>query len=416
LALRSFWYSRLRRRWPVVILIALLALMAANYGIATTAIGENDFLPYWTAGRAWLSEGTNPYDPSVSTEAQTMIYGRPAIEEAGEALALNLYPLWAMILYVPLSLLPYPLAFAMWLTWLEVGLPLVVWLSVQLARWKAPARILAGMMVFAIFSYHGLQAIVAGQFAIIEALLVVAGLLAIQRGMDIQGGILLALSLIKPHLTLFLLVFVILWAVSKRRWPLLVSASTAPLLLLGLSFLLSRDWMLMWLRSLVTFMNSTDARPPLIAAGSGAGAAGLGIAWGLFAALAVYMVAEWFRALGKEDHWFQWTAALTLVITSLITVRTTTTNMVLLIPALVLIFKVWLDRSRSEGIRSALIAGGLLMAGLWVLYLLTLARAEEHLILSFPVPVFAMIGLLWSRWWTTSGPGVLVQSDMFAWD
>ncbi len=412
----SSWFLRIRPSLPLLVLVALLGLGAANFGFATSALGGNDFLPCWMAARMWLSERISPYHPTVSEEAQKMIYGRQANPEDGETLALCLYPLWAILLFVPLSIVPYPLALAIWMTLLELGLPLLVWMGVRLMRWRAPPRILAGMMVFAILFYHGVRAIMTGQFAIVEAILVFGALLAIQRGQDTLGGALLGMSLIKPHLSSFLLLFVILWSISMRRWRLLLSAVLSPLLLVGFSFLLSRDWMLMWLRSLVTFTQSIDVRPPLIIVSWNLGVVGFWIGVGLLVALVLYMLVAWFRALGQADHWFQWTATLTLVITTLITVRTTTANLVLLIPALVLILKVWLDRKKGAGTLAALGVAGGVLAGVWALYFLTAGQLSESPYLSLPLPLLTLIGSLWSRWWITSGPGVLVHSESLSWD
>jgi hypothetical protein len=345
-----------------------------------------------------------------------MIYGRPAIAEAGETLALCPYPLWAMVFYVPLSVIPYPLALAFWMTFLELGLPLLVWMGTRLMRWRAPPRALAGMMVCAILFYHGLRAIVTGQFAIVEAILIFGALLAIQRKQDVLAGTLLGFALTKPHLAAFLLLFVGLWSISKRRWRLLASSILSPVLLAGLSFLVSRDWMLMWLRSLVTFTQSMDTRPALIITGGSLGLAGFWVGLGLIVALALYMLVQWFSALGQEDHWFQWTAALTLLITILITVRTTTANMVLLIPALILILKVWLDRKKRAGIMPALALVGSAFAGVWLLFFLTAGQLSESPLLFLPLPMLTLVGLLWSRWWTTRGPGVLVHSETLSWE
>jgi len=414
--LNSPWFLRNKRLLPLIIIVAVLSLGVANFSFAARAIGGNDFLPPWMAARMWISERVNPYHPSVSVEAQEIIYGRPANVEDGETLALFLYPLWAMLFYVPFSIAPYPLALAIWMTLLELGLPLLIWMGVRLNRWRAPPRILAGMMIFSIFCYHGMRAIVSGQFAIVETILITGALLAIQRRQDILGGALLALSLVKPHLSILLILFVILWAISMRRWRLLVSTVLWPLLFVAFSYLFARDWMLLWLRSLVTLLDSTDVRPPLIQIGWNMGAVGFWTGIGMLVALVVSMVWEWFRALGKDDHWFQWTAGLTLVITSLVNFRTTTADFVLLIPALVLMLKVWLERKKSAGILPALLVAGSMLVGIWVLYIATASQPLENPYLFLPLPLLALIGLFWSRWWTTSGPGVLMHSEKLSWD
>jgi hypothetical protein len=414
--LRARRISQLPRIFPYLIIALFIALGVANYQFAVRALGGNDFLPGWVAAREWLSEGINPYEPSVSQTAQEMIFGRPANLENGETQALFLYPLWAMIVYVPLSLLAYPLALAIWMTLLELGLLLVVWMGTKLIRWRVSPRLLAVMMVSPILCYHGFRSIVSGQFAVIEMLLITSALLAIQSDRDVLGGALLALTLIKPQLSLLLLFFVILWSISMRRWWLLTTSLVTPLLLLGISVLVSRGWILWWLRSIVRFVEYIDVRPPIMATVGEIPRFGSWVALGLMLVLVMLMVVEWFRALGKKDHWFQWTASLTLVITSLISFRTTTANLVLLIPALLMILKVWLERKKESGIRTAWIVVGLFMAGIWLLFFLTTHGQQENVLLFLPFPLFALVGLMWSRWWITSGPGVLIETEKQAWD
>jgi len=407
---------RIRRLQPFLIALALLVLISANFGFALQAIGDNEFLPGWVAARGWITSGISPYDPSVAVEAQEMIYGRPANPEDGESLALFLYPLWAMLFYVPLSLAPYPLALALWMTILELGLPFIVWMWARLMRWRVSPQVLIGMMLFSIFSYHSMRAIVTGQFAVIEATLMVGALLAIQDRRDILGGALLALALVKPQFAIPLVLFVILWAISMQRWRLLAVTVLSPLLLLGLAVLLSRNWLLMWLRSLSTYAQTVDFLPPILKIGVDLGAAGFWIGLGISVAMTIYMVVEWWLALEKEERWFQWTAALTLVVTSLITVRTTSANLVLIIPALVFIFKIWMDRSKGRGSLSAFVFGMLIMIGVWGLYFLTSGQISENPYIFLPLPLVALLGLLWTRWWVVRGPSSLVDSELLTWD
>jgi hypothetical protein len=413
--LRALRFLQFRRMVPVFIVLMLLALGIANYQFAVRALGGNDFLPGWVAARQWLTEGLDPYEPAVSQEAQEMIYGRPANPEDGETQALFLYPLWAMILYVPLSLLPYPLALALWMTILELGLPFLMWLGTRFFRWKPSQRTLVVVMVFPIVCYHSIRAIVIGQFAVVEMLLIVASLLAIQHRRDVLGGALLALTLIKPQISLPLMLFIILWSISASRWRLLVTTILVPILLLGISLLVNRDWILWWLRSIVRYVEYVDIRPPILAIGANLSSIGFWVALVLLVVLVVFMILQWFKALDQRDHWFQWTTALTLVITSLITLRTTTANLVLNIPALILILKVWLDRNKEAGTRTAWIAASVLMAIIWLLFFVTMQGQHEHPILYLPLPLFALIGLMWSRWWITSGPGAMMDGEPLIW-
>jgi len=115
--------------------------------------------------------------------------------------------------------------------------------------------------------------------------------------------------------------------------------------------------------------------------------------------LLAYLIWEWLQSFGKDDRWFQWTAAMTLTITNLIALRTATTNFVVLFPALVLIFALWHERWGKAGSVAILLAILCLLIGLWALFLITLEGNLESPAMYVPLPVLVLAGLWWSRWW-----------------
>lgn len=402
--------------WVAFLLLLALAgaLTAANYRYALEMPGGNDFLPRWVGAHKWLTEGINPYDPRVSLAAQEMIYGRPADRQRGEDVAHFVYPLPAMIFFAPFGLLPYPVARAAWMTLLELGLPLLAVLGVRLARWKPSTSLLAGVMLFSTLWYHGVRAVMVGQFAIIEALLLTGALLAVQRRRDVWAGLLLSLSLAKPQMAFLLVPYVLLWSVSARRWGLLVSGLGFSSALGGLAMLIIPDWPILWLRQVVDYPGYTALGSPVSIAASvlerGADAVTAAATLGL----ALYLIVEWWLSLGGDDRRFQWAAQLTLVITNLIALRTATTNYVVLLPALCLVAGVWQERwGRRVAVflLAALLALGV---GVWALFLLTVEGNVESALLYLPTPALTLVGLWWVRWWARRGPLLPVEGGVEA--
>jgi len=383
----------------VLVAGALTLLSIANYRLAVQAPGGNDFLARWVGANQWLVHGLDPYSPQVSQEAQTLIYGRPAEREAGEDVAHFAYPLFSMLFFGPFGLIPYPLARALWMTLLEVGLPVLAILSIQLCGWKPSAWIQRILILFSVLWYHGFRAVILGQFAVLEALLIVGALLAIQRRQDGVAGVLLALTLSKPQMAVLLIPFVFLWAVSTRRLQILAWGIGTMLLLLVGSLALIPSWPTEWARQIIDYTSYTAVGPPVsILAGlipSGAGPitlvlTGVGL---------IYLAFVWQQALGKEDRWFQWSAAVTIAMTNLIALRTATTNYVVMLPAFILVFAVWNERWGTQGNPPILIALLGLFVGLWTLFLITVEGNQEHPALYLPVPLLSLAGLWWSRWW-----------------
>ena len=380
-------------------LATLTALGIANYRMAGQFPGGNDFLPRWMGAREWLLRGISPYDRTVTLAAQRMIYGRPADPAAGEDIAHFAYPLPAMLFFGPLGLLPYPAARAVWMTFIEVSLPALIVLGLGLARWRPSIGLQAALLLFAVLCYHGIRTMILGQFAAIEALLMVGALLAIQRRQDALAGILLGLSIAKPQMSVLLIPFVLLWSVRSGRSAVAAWAVATITGLVGASLLLIPDWPLQWARQLVDYPTYTVIGPPIsILAGAFPRIQTL-LTLGLSLMLLAYLIWEWMQAPGKGDRWFQWTAALTITVTNLIALRTATTNYVVLYPALVLVFSLWDERWRWRGSVAILLALALLMLGLWALFLSSVTGNREGPAMYLPLPLLALAGLWWSRWW-----------------
>jgi len=377
----------------------LALLLYTNYQFVLQAPGGNDFLARWMGAKSWLVDGINPYDPRVGLRSQEIIYGRPANPEEGEDLALFVYPLPAMIFFAPFGLLPYTIARTIWMTILEVGLPIITLIGMRISGWKPSNAIAAFLLVFSVIWYHGIRAIVLGQFAVIEALLIAGALLAIQRNWNVYAGLLLALSISKPPMSFLIIPFILIWAFSNRRWSLIVSSVGFIVLIIGLSILIMPDWPLRWIREVITYPEYSPAKPPVTVIAELFHPAYSWINLALTGLFLVYAIWEWILAWGKGDRWFQWTAAITLLISSVTVFRTATTNYLVMVPGMILVFSVWVERWRKGGTIAVIISLFLLFVGLWLLFIKTIEGNQEHAIMYFPLPLFILLGLWWIRWW-----------------
>lgn len=389
-----FW---IRLGTGLLFALVVAGLGAVNYRFSSEFPGGNDFLARWVGAHYWMREDTSPYDPQVSLASQRLIYGRPA--GPGEDVANFVYPMPAMVFFAPFGLLDYTLARAIWMTVLELGLPLLALLGLAIAGWEPPRAVRVSLLLFAVVWYHGMRSVIVGQFAVIEALLMIGALLAIQRREDVLAGVLLGLSIAKPQMPVLLIPFVLLWAARARRWPIVVSTlASISVLVVGFVVLLP-SWPMEWLQQLVEYPSYTELGPPvsiltsLLPRGGGVAAIALG------AVALLYLFWEWNQSLGKSDRWFQWTAAMTIVVTNLVAIRTATTNYVVLLPGLYLVFSVWAERWGSAGRAAVLSIMGVLVIGLWLLFTTTVAGNVESPIMYLPVPILALVGLWWIRWW-----------------
>ena len=394
----------------LVVIAALVGLTWANYQFSLNNPGGNDFLARWMGARYWVMEGISPYDEQVSLASQEVIYGHPADISQGEDKNHFVYPLYSMIFFAPFGPLEYNLARALWMTLVEVSLFLLAIVSLRLVEWQVPVYKAVVLVIFTLLWYHGVRTVILGQFAGLNALLVALALLLIIRKQDFAGGMLLALSTAKPQMVFLLVPFVFLWALSTRRRDIIGGLLVGMAVLIGASLALLPSWPLEWLRQLLDYPTYTPqtASPLSMIANT---MPGISRQLGLFLHVffMAYLILEWILAWGKDERWFRWTALLTIVITNLVAYRTATTNFIMMLPALFLVFSLWEARWRSGGRIAVWVSLVVLGFGLWPLFLSTVQGNQEQTVMYLPYPFFCLIGLLWVRWWAINPPRVLLQ-------
>lgn len=402
-----FWFA------PLILLVAALAgITWGNYRFARENPGGNDFLVHWVGTRALLIEGISPYEDEVAERIQTMAYGRPA--RPGEHELRVAYPLYAEVVFLPFALVSdYDLARALWMTLLEVALVLLAFSSQKLTGWKPGFAWTLGFVLFAVFWYHGLRPLINGNAVILVSLLVSAALLALREGRDERAGILLAFATIKPQVVAVLIVFILVWTLSRRRWKVLLWLVITLTLLSAAAALLAPDWPFQNLREVLRYPAYNPPGTPGAAFATWWQAAGEKMGWGLAALMAGFLLVEWISARGKDFRWFAWTACLTLAASPWLGIQTDPGNFVVLFLPLTLVFAVWEER---WGARGRLVIGALMAAlffGLWALFLRTVTYDDQpiqHPVLLFPLPFVLLLGLYWVRWWAVRPQRLLIEA------
>jgi hypothetical protein len=398
-----------------LILIALQSF--ALYTVFTSKYpGANDFFVRWLGGREYLLNGTNPFDRSIAEKAQVSMFGRLTRPEDKDE-AYFAYPLYTLYFFWPLSLLPYAWAQAIWMTLLQFMLLAATILSIRLSGWQPPGWLFWLTIFWGIFFYNGARAIILGQFSILVALALLLALWAIQRRRDGWAGIFLAVATIKPQMIFLVLLFLLLWALARRRWWIIGSFGASMLVLVASSMLLVPSWPL-------DFINNARAYSDYVAFGTplenllhyllpASVAAPLTVV--LSALFFLALLPGWWLALRSaprspgvlaEDGPYTWAIMSTLIVGSLITFRSATTNQVILYLPLFFFFhrlSQSFSREEKESVAnpsSSLIAG-LVELGLavlmWSVFVITLDGNWEHIMMHGLLPAL-MLGLYAIAW------------------
>ena len=387
--------------WAVLVagLVLFLALDSyATYFFFTSRYpGGNDFYARWQPLHAWLLTGQDPYSDAATRDTQIVMYGQPQ----GPSDSNFYYPLYSALFFgLPALISSYAWASAVWLSILEASLLALAILSIAWSRWRPPPAILALTLVFAVLWYHAARTLILGQFAAIEALLLVGALLAARSGHNAWAGLLLALSTSKPQMAVQLIPGLLLWAVSLRRWSLIGWFAAAMAVLIGGSSIFLPAWLPEWLRQISGYTDSSSSgipSPVAILSGTLLLGAGHWPEYALDALLVVYLLWSWYKARLDVGRHLDWAVALTLVVTNLVALRTATTNYVMMMPALFLLFAVAQQSWGRRGQALIVLAEASLFFGLWALFIVTVNGIAEQPVMYLPVPLLLLAGLILAR-------------------
>jgi hypothetical protein len=405
------WLRRSRSSFIFIFLVAVsVALITAlgwvNYHFSESYTGVDDFAVYWASTRALLTQGASPYDPIV----RQLI---PPSREVSNVSQVT-YPAYAFIVFLPFALIgEYILARAAWMTTLEVALLLFVFAGLRLTRWRTHPLLVVFFFLASFFSIHGLLPIVMGNVVIVVSLAIAYALLAVRSGYDEAAGVLLALATIKPLFAALITLFILVWAITHRRWRLVVwYIGSLALFTFGTLFFVP-SWPLQYIQTVIRLPQPALPQTPGDAFKYWWPGIGDKLGWTFTALLAIILLVEWGATLSKDEYRrFLWTSCLTLVVSQLIGIRTQPTNFIILTLPFVLICATLEERWKIGGrVTSTLLLITWITLPWWIyLRLLEAGNTSRLIVLLFPLPTVLFIGLYWVRWWAVKTKRTLLET------
>jgi hypothetical protein len=400
------------KQWLIlaVLLLGLIALESfALYTVFTSKVGGgNDFFVRWLGGREYLLHGTNPFDASVAEKAQMAMFGRLTTPQDKDE-AYFAYPLYTFYFFLPLSLLPYPWARAIWMTLLQLMLMGITVLSIRLSGWRPPRWLFWLTLLWGIFFYHGARAIILGQFSILVGLALLAALWSIQQRRDVWAGVFLAVTTIKPQMVFLVLVFLLIWALFHKRFTLIMSFGASVLLLVASSMLLVPTWPLDFVRNAIAYTDYVAFGTPLenllyyFFPASFADPLTLILSIIFFLTL----LPGWWLAWRGRAGAYTWAVMTTLIVGSLITFRSATANQIILYLPLFFFFHRLTIFTALAGKRVNMVIVAIeiaLMGSMWAVFLALLEGNWEHVMMHGLLPALMLLlyALDWRALWQTA--------------
>jgi hypothetical protein len=234
------------------IVVFILGLGLLSFGIHSLTKNNNlgsDYYIYYVAGRTLFIGHQNPYSDTVAEQVQLSVFKRlanPGEDQVGFA-----YPPYAFLPAIPTFWLPFDWGQAIWMALNLLALMSAIYLAFPRTRiWAA---------VSFLFFFPVSFALILGNFNILVTSIVILayGLLTsnqiLHRPTQIMVGVLLAWATVKPQFVWLFIGFLLLVAVRKHLWPVLISFSAGMLVLLAFSYIVMPGWPLAWFERLTKY-------------------------------------------------------------------------------------------------------------------------------------------------------------------
>lgn len=203
--------------------------------------GGIDFYTVWKAAQALFLFHLDPYSQQVTQAIQQGIYGHPLTTPQGEYLFV--YPLPFLLLIFPIAWLPFTSALAWRLSFLQIGsiVTLILFLNHYHLGRQPLTRALS--ILWALLLYPSMVAFWVGQPAILVFVLFGLAWYALSHNRDWLTDICLGLALIiKLYVIALPLCFLLIYALSRRRYRVLLGCGSISLCLLAVSFFIQPAW------------------------------------------------------------------------------------------------------------------------------------------------------------------------------
>lgn len=398
----------------ICLVILLLTMTELNSRLIVSQSESTQFYTAWYGYRIFLAEGTNPYGQEMQTQ---ILDSESAFAENIESRDIYLrQPLYGIIVYLPFIFIrDFSVAYAWWLTLLELALLLMVVFGVLIIKKNLKQNILYLIIAFflAFGSLQFFDAIRQGSTVFLSFFLLFIAVRALQKGGDEFTGVILAGLTVFPFFGWISLLFILIWSLRQGRskvfWWFL-----GTIVLFGFAVaLLEPQWLLYYLRMWVRYFESIEVSFILQTLQSVFPATFL-LPGFITIFLSALLFLEWILAGRREFTLFYWSFQLTLVIESLLTLDVDLVNLIFLPTSLAFILAIWVDRWKEKGR-----AVGLLMAILctllpWSLDSILGERGlVQELLLVGLSAVLVLANLYWIRWWITRNVN-LWQHDIYS--
>lgn len=404
--------KRYRRVYAVQYLLVGLSLLA-TVGLIFLSMRVMEDRPYedhfaipWAAGRAWLLEGESPYGEGVIRQAEVELVNSSYAGQLPKSQAL-IEPILNLFFYLPFSLIPFRISRAIWVTVLAISVGLIGYFSLKLSGWKVTLLEKVILIALVVACFPSLKSVLTGQLSSIVILLLLVGVDAIRREKDTLAGFMLALTFGSFTTSALILLFLLIWSISRRRWSILTAYFSGLAFLWIVSLLLLPSWPMDWFRTLFAVYEGWDwVRTPLMDLSTVLPGIANYLSIALHAGFAVYLGVVGITLLGKSGREFTWKTLTLFVMAFLFNIQSSEYTLFLVLPALFLVFRFWSERWRIFGRIFSWVVMAMVAAGSWAAAApdFSFVGEQRFEVLVVGLPLLVLAGMVSIRWWAVQIP------------
>jgi len=347
--------------------------VSAARGLGNTYSFGDDFYPIWLTTKQWRVEHRDPYSPEMTREIQEGLFGRPLdphIPTDPKDLRMFAHPAFTILLLWPAAEMPFAVSRVVLVVLLAAMTFASVLFWMRALVWRLSWSWLVVIFLLTLCSYPVLEGLYAAQLGLMVAFLLAGSIFALQRGQLLLAGILMALTTIKPQVTLLVIFYLFLWSCRdwRRRGRFCIGLFATTLLLVGAALVVWPHWIQSWAR--VALQYHRYARPALLGEvlasqlGRKAGPATFMMIAG---AIAVAATLAWRNRTAESYSLRFW-----LTLTLLLSVTTITLlpgqavyDDVILLPGIFLLARRWQELCSSRILKVLMATGAALLLWPW---------------------------------------------------
>lgn len=397
--------------FPILVLLGLIGLTVFNLNLQAEYTGIDSFAPRWTAARMWLQRGLLPYDEQVYAETLTIMQDydlKPDLFDQGHVIE----PAFYVYLYLPLSMISFPLARAIWMTIVilaYLGSALVA-MDLAGARFGAAERI--GLALLSLLIYPAWKLILQASIVpVFIFLLLLAVSLAFKDKSGAASVLLFICAGILP-ISIPIAIFLAIWRMQQRDsgfWSLYL-AGIAFLVLSAL--ILFPGWPGAWFANFIQLYPSLNwIHTPLMCIADILPRGSQIVAIGLHALLILIVLVEWYGIFRWDRRMAAWKLSLSLNLLYFLNLRSHGAYILLVLPGLYMTHRFLYEKWRLTG---RITAWMIYLALIWAYWkrsaLISPSNGYEPSLIILLLPFITFTGLQWFRHWATVSPVARVET------